>query len=124
MDDERDLELIDGSDPPPDAPDAPQAGLEELLAAAAAANADLLERLRLALLASDPSIDPALVTGSTPEEVETSFAAAQRMVAGIREAVRREHAAPIPAGAPGRVTAGPATPYDKIRSGLSRLGAS
>jgi hypothetical protein len=92
--------------------------------AVTAANVDLLERLRLALLASDPAIDPALVTGATAEDVEASFAAAQRMASNIREAVRREFAAPIPAGAPGRASTSPRTAYDKIREGLGRLGAA
>jgi hypothetical protein len=129
VDDERDLELLDDGDNPPDgsgtAPDDDHSPIqdetEQLLAAATAANADLLERLRLALLASDPAIDPALVTGATPEDVEDSFAAAQRVVANIRETVRREQTTPIPAGAPGRITTGPTSAYDKIRAGLARL---
>ncbi|MEX0784205.1 MAG: hypothetical protein WD557_16310 [Dehalococcoidia bacterium] len=110
-----------GNDVAEDEP-APGDQLSLDLEGAAAANADLLERLRLALLASDPAIDPALVIGVTADEVEASFAAAQRIMAGIREALRREQAAPIPAGAPGRATLGPRTAYDKIRSGLTRLG--
>jgi hypothetical protein len=128
MDDERDLALFDeadahdaGDSPPDVIPDKPADEVEEQLAAARAANADLLERLRLALLASDPGIDPALVTGATVEDVEASFEAARRTVANIRESVRREQTAAIPAGAPGRTSTGPTTAYDKIRAGLARL---
>jgi hypothetical protein len=84
-------------------------------------NRDLLERLRLALLATDPAIDPGLVRGDTAEEVEASFQAAKRMADSIREAVRREQQSGIPAGAPGRSPSAPRSAYDKIRSGLSRL---
>lgn len=90
---------------------------EELLAL----NRDLVARYRAALLASDPAIEPALVAGESADEVEASFVAAQRLVAGIRDAVRREHTPPVPAGAPGRAATGPHTAYDKIRAGLSRI---
>ena len=86
-----------------------------------ALNRDLVARYRAALLASDPAIEPELVVGDTADEVEASFAAAQRLVAGIRESVRREQAPSVPAGAPGRATAGPHTAYDKIRAGLARM---
>lgn len=107
-----------------DAADPIEEQLQFDIEAVTAANADLLERLRLALLASDPAIDPALVTGTTAEEVEATFAAAQRTVATIREAIRREQQARIPAGAPGRATVGPRTAYDKIRAGLAHLGTN
>ena len=78
-------------------------------------------RLRQALIASEPGLDSALVTGETVEEVEASFAAARELVRRVRESVRREAAAAVPAGSPGRVTAVPGTPFEKIRSGLGRL---
>jgi hypothetical protein len=109
---------------PEDAADPLEEQLQFDIEAVTAANADLLERLRLALLASDPAIDPALVSGATAEQVEASSAAAQRTVAAIREAVRREQQARIPAGAPARATTGPRTAYDKIRAGLTRLGTN
>jgi hypothetical protein len=97
---------------------------EDALARELEANRDLLERLRLALLASEPAIDPALVRGTTADEVEASFAAARNVITAVREEVRREQAGSIPAGAPGRDQTGPRTSFEKIRSGLSRLGSN
>ena len=96
----------------------PDSGPAEALLAL---NRDLVARYRAALLASDPAIEPELVAGDTADEVEASFIAAQRLVAGIRDALRREQAPPVPAGAPGRAAIGPHTAYDKIRAGLSRI---
>lgn len=92
--------------------------LRRQLAGRAAANAAALARLREALIASDPAIDPAMVAGDSLEEIEGSFAAARAMAERIREAVRREQATGIPAGSGGRAGALPATPFEKIRSGL------
>ena len=103
---------------PPNPEALPEIGPAEALLAL---NRDLVARYRAALLASDPGIEPDLVAGETADEVEASFIAAQRLVAGIREAVRREQAPPVPAGAPGRAATGPQTAYDKIRAGLSRI---
>ncbi|QFG02891.1 hypothetical protein [Tepidiforma bonchosmolovskayae] len=93
---------------------------DEALAAARAAHDRAVARLREALLASEPALDPALLSGSTVEEVEASFAAAKETLARIREAVRREAAAAIPAGSalrqPGRAAL---SPLEKIRAGLS-----
>ena len=113
-DEERDA---DGS--PVDSPAGEEGGGDaaDLLAL----NRDLVARYRAALLASDPAIEPGLVTGETADDVEASFAAAQRLVAGIRDAVRREQAPIVPAGAPGRSVPGPHTAYDKIRTGLTRI---
>ena len=86
------------------------------------ATRQLLDRLRLALAASEPGLDPALVTGDTLEEVEASFAAACGLLSRVREAVRREAAVAVPAGAPGRSAPVTATPFEKIRAGLGRLG--
>lgn len=86
-----------------------------------ALNRELVARYRAALLASDASIEPDLVVGDTADEIEASFASAQRLVAGIRDAVRREQTPSVPAGSPGRTTVGPRTAYDKIRAGLSRI---
>lgn len=99
-------------------------GHEPAAAAAAplaAENQALLARLREVLLATAPSIDPGLVHGETLAEVEASFAAARETVARVREAVRREEAAAIPAGAPGRAVLAPSSPFEKIRAGLGRL---
>ncbi len=91
------------------------------LAANAEANRAILDRVRTALLASEPAVLPELVTGETLEEVEASFAAALAMVHRVREAVTREQPTPVPAGAPGRAPAQSRSPFEKIRSGLGHL---
>ena len=78
-----------------------------------------LARLREALLATEPAIDPALVSGESLEELDATFKAARAAVARIREAVRMEQAAAIGPGAPGRSSPGPATALDKIKAGLA-----
>ncbi len=96
--------------------------LEELrgrLAEREAAERMALARLREALLASEPALDPGLVGGETLEQIESSFAAATAMAARLREALRREGAAQIPAGAGSRSPAGPRSPFEKIRAGLA-----
>lgn len=88
-------------------------------AAIAAERSAAIGRLREALLATDPAIDPELVRGDSVEELETSFAAARALVARVREAVRLEQAAAIPAGSATRETARPASAFEKIRKGLA-----
>lgn len=105
---------IASAEPTPEGNATPGDGLAE----AEEANRLLLERLRAALLASEPAIDPAMVTGDTADEIEASFAAACEMVARIREAVRAEAAAAVPAGAPGRTPPQPRSAFAKIRAGL------
>ncbi len=84
-------------------------------------NRALAVRLREALLASDASIAPELVSGTTVVEIEASFAAARAIAARVRDSIRQELASsPIPAGAPGRSIGGPANARDKIRAGLSQ----
>jgi hypothetical protein len=80
-----------------------------------------LERLKVALAASVPGLRPERIGGATVAEVEASFAAAKALADELREAARREVAATVPAGAPGRRVESPATAYDKIRQGLGRL---
>jgi len=77
-----------------------------------------LGRLRQALLASDPAIEPELVTGETLEEVERSFAAAKAVADRIRENIRREQAAAVPAGGAARSARVPQSAIEKIRAGL------
>lgn len=110
-----DTDLLSRDDDQPE----PDTQLRLALEAEQEQNRDLLERLRLALLATDLAIDPSLVRGDTAAEVEDSFQAAKRMADAIRESVQRQ--ARIPAGAPGRSPSAPRSAYDKIRSGLSRL---
>jgi hypothetical protein len=96
------------------APEAPADPVEDPSAA-------LLARLREAWLAADPSVPATLVHGETLDELEVSFAAAKDVAARAREEARREAALAVPAGAPGRLPAAPATPLEKIRAGLVRL---
>lgn len=91
------------------------------LAAHAEANRAMLDRVRSALLASEPSVLPELVTGDTLEEVEASFAAALALVHRVRHAVAEEHSTPVPAGSPGRTLPQPGSAFDKICSGLGKL---
>lgn len=74
-------------------------------------------RLKAALAATVEGMDPDAIAGQTLEDVVASFAA-------LRAA--REQPGPalqVPAGAPGRLTPGPLTPFEKIRQGLARLGS-
>jgi len=130
-DDELTPETIDNDAPAPvTEPEPPE--LESLrfalaerdlaLAAHAEANRALLERVRTALLATEPAVLPELVTGETLEEVEANFAAALAMVHRVRESVRQEQSTPVPAGAPGRTLPQPRSSFEKIRSGLGNLG--
>jgi len=76
------------------------------------ANAEILAALKRALAATIPGADASLVEGDSLEEVEASAAA-------LRASARPPVV--VPAGAPGRSSAAPATPFDKIREGLGRL---
>lgn len=96
---------------------------EAALAEALERNRDAAARLREALLAGEPALDPALVSGDSVAEVEASFAAARALLERVREGVRREQAANIPAGAPGRSRgAGAMSAFEKIRAGLAGNG--
>ncbi len=105
---------IASAEPTPEGNATPGDGLAE----AEEANRLLLERLRAALLASEPAIDPAMVTGDTADEIEASFAAARDLVRRLRDAVQREAAAAVPPGAPGRTPPQPRSAFAKIRAGL------
>jgi hypothetical protein len=131
------MDAIEATDAAPEGevPDAPAetpelAGLREALAArdelpqmSEASRRAAVERLRIALVASEPGLRPGMVTGETVEEVEASFTAARQLVAEVRDALRREVVTAVPAGSPGRAASGPATPFDKIRAGLGRLAS-
>jgi len=93
---------------------------DEELAASQEAGRAAVERLKAALIATNPAIDPSLLAGETVDEVEASFAAATALVERVREQLRRESAAAIPAGAPARGHATPRTAIEKIREGLAR----
>lgn len=102
-------------------PPAEDEALCAALAARTAENAALLARLREALAAADPALQPEMLAGETLAEVEASLAAARETVRRVREAVRREAPPAIPGGAPARQVEAPASPFDKIRAGLARL---
>lgn len=84
--------------------------------------AEALAALRARLLASEPAIPPELVSGDTVEELEASFRGAVALLARVRETVAAEYPPAIGGGAPGRATAEPGTPFERIREGLARLG--
>lgn len=93
---------------------------EAELAASHEAGRAAIERLKSAFIAANPAIDPAMLSGETVDEVEASFAAATALVERVREQLRREGAASIPAGAPARGHVAPRTAIEKIREGLAR----
>lgn len=96
-----------------------QALREEVARFAAREEAALLQ-FRTALLATEPAMDSALVSGETFESVHASFVAARASLARVRESLRSELSARVPAGAPGRSRPQPRTALQKIRDGLSR----
>ena len=79
-----------------------------------------LDALREAVLAAEPALPPELVHGATLEELEANAEAARAAVRHVRAAVASE-APPVPAGAPGRVSPQPLSPWEKIRAGMARL---
>lgn len=96
---------------------------EAALAEALEGNRAAAARLREALLAAEPALDPALVSGESVTEVEASFEAARALLERVREGVRKEQAAHIPAGAPGRIRGnGGMSAFEKIRAGLAGNG--
>jgi molybdopterin converting factor small subunit len=119
--DEQVIDFSSAAAPAPTAAGTPDAPATWSEAPALDAAPRLLARLREALLASEPGIEPGLVAGDTLEELEASFAAARELLQRMRDAVRQESAAAVPAGAPGRHVASPASPFEKIRAGLGRL---
>lgn len=90
------------------------------LEATKAAERAAVDRLRQALLASEPTLEPGMVGGETLAEVEASFALATALLAKLRERAALEAATRVPAGAPGRLGPRPKTAFEKIRDGLSR----
>jgi hypothetical protein len=96
------------------------AELQQRIRAEAGERRRLAERLRAALIATEPAIPAEMVTGETVAEVEASFSAAREALRRMREAVRAE-APPVPAGAPGRAARPHATPFEKIRAGIGRI---
>ena len=93
------------------ADDAPQADASE---------AELAELLRETLLAAHDDLSVEDLEGESPAEVRERYVA-------VRARLEREAAeakgAPVPAGAPGRFAPEPASAFEKIREGLTRLNA-
>ena len=94
------------------------AALRAEVAARAAREAAALEQFRTALLATEPAMDPGLVTGDSFEAIHASFAAARSSLAKVRQALREEAAARISAGSPARPSERSRSPLEKIREGL------
>ncbi len=88
------------------APDAPEGDATE---------AELAELLRQTLLAAHDDLSPEDLAGETAEEVRERYVAAR--------AQREAKGTPVPAGAPGRFAPAPESAFEKIREGLTRLGA-
>jgi hypothetical protein len=80
---------------------------------------ELLARYREVLLAGDTGVDPSLVEGDTLATIDESFAKALEIADRARGSLGPGMQRVSP-GAPGRRRAGPATPFEKIREGLSR----
>lgn len=77
-----------------------------------------LERLREALIATDATIDPALVGGENVAELDVSFARARAAAEHTARTVRASEGTPIGAAAPGRTPVPPRSAFEKIRKGL------
>ena len=80
-----------------------------------ASEAELAGLLRETLLAAHDDLSPEDLAGETAEDVRERYLAAR--------AQREAKGTPVPAGAPGRFAPAPANAFEKIREGLTRLGA-
>ncbi|MCS7294020.1 MAG: hypothetical protein RMK15_07535 [Chloroflexota bacterium] len=87
------------------------------LADAIARERRILARLREALVALEPGVPPELIRGETLEEIEASFEAARALAERARAAAAQ--ALRLPAGAPPRTAPAAASPFEKIRAGLT-----
>lgn len=82
-----------------------------------ASEAELAELLRETLLAAHDDLTQDDLPGESAAEVRERYVAA-------RERLEREaKASQVPAGAPGRFAPAPASAFEKIREGLTRLHA-
>lgn len=79
---------------------------------------EALARLRDALIASEPMVAPELVQAGSVAELERTFAAAKAAAQRARDMTIAASAPRISSGAPGRTQYTPATPFEKIRTGL------
>lgn len=92
--------------------------LRQELEASRANEREAVARLRAALLAGEPALDPEMLGGETLADVEANYRRALAVLTKLREQVAKETAGRIPAGAPGRAKHTPRTPFEKIRAGL------
>ncbi len=79
---------------------------------------ELARLLREALIAAHDDLAPEDLRGRSAAEVRERYLAARARLE--REAAQAPDA-PVPAGAPGRFAPAPATAFEKIREGLTRL---
>ena len=107
------------ADAPADPETTAVAALRAELTAREARERAALDQFRTALLATEPEMDPGLITGDSFETIHASFGAARSSLARVREALRQEAAAQVPIGAPGRTSQRHRTALEKIRDGLS-----
>ncbi|MDE2670632.1 MAG: hypothetical protein OXI51_13390 [Chloroflexota bacterium] len=95
----------------------PVIGADEEAPAGDASEAELAEVLRETLLAAHDDLTADDLPGESVAEVRERYVSA-------RERLEREAPeAKVPAGAPGRFAPAPASAFEKIREGLTRLNA-
>ena len=82
--------------------------------------AELAGLLRETLLAAHDDLSADDLPGESAAEVRERYVAAR---ARIEREAGEARAAQVPAGAPGRFAPAPASAFEKIREGLTRLGA-
>ena len=111
---------VEGGQTPAAAESPEVVALRAQLEAREARERSALDQFRTTLLATEPEMDPGLVTGDSFESIHASFGAARSSLARVREALRQELAGQVPMGAPGRSRQPYRTPLEKIRDGLSR----
>ncbi len=81
---------------------------------------ELAGLLRETLLAAHDDLSADDLPGESAAEVRERYVAAR---ARIEREAAEARAAQVPAGAPGRFAPAPASAFEKIREGLTRLGA-
>ena len=85
-----------------------------------ASEAELAELLRETLLAAHDDLTADDLPGASAAEVRERYVAARER---LEREVREAKGSPVPAGAPGRFAPAPASAFEKIREGLTRLDA-
>ena len=85
-----------------------------------ASEAELAGLLRETLLAAHDDLSPEDLAGETVEAVREQYVSAR---ARLEREAAEATAARVPAGSPGRFAPEPASAFEKIREGLTRLNA-